>query len=59
LEKRLAKWKKETDWVKRDKIQLNTSILPNRLIRNNQKQTIFLAKTVDGIRFKEKMVFLI
>jgi N-acetylglucosamine-6-sulfatase len=33
MEKRLAKWKKETDWVKRYKIQLNT---------------IYIAKSIDS-----------
>ncbi len=44
LEKRLAKWKKETDWVKRDKLALNTVYISESLASKNPKADDILSK---------------
>jgi arylsulfatase A-like enzyme len=44
LEKRLAKWKKETDWVKRDKIQLNTIYIAESIDSKQPKADDILSK---------------
>lgn len=44
LEKRLAKWKNETDWVKRDKIQLNTIYISESLDAKQPKLADILQK---------------